>query len=269
MCQPSSEEPPYRLRVSPRARRMHLVVNATEGLTVVVPRRYDHSRIAPLLASRRDWIERAEQRFAAERRLLAASRAEGLPRALCLDGLGEEWEIRYRRTASAGVRASEPAPAVLVLSGAVLDEELAAGALRRFVGRRALEVLGEDLRRLAAERSLSIGTISVRGQRTRWASCSAQGSISLNRNLAFLPPRLVRLVLLHELCHRYEMSHSPRFWRLLDAEEPARRRLDAELRGAWRHVPYWARSRGGADHEPLAHTVPVLGSDPLVKKLST
>lgn len=236
------DETPYTVRVSRRARRMHLVVTATAGLTVVVPPRFDRRRIAPLVDSRRDWIARATSRVEAERRHLAASRAAGPPASLVLRGLEEIWHVGYRRTAAAGVTARRLGPDELCLSGAVGDDDLVAAALRRFVARRALERLEEQLGALAAERGLELGAVSVRGQRTRWASCSSRGSISLNRNLAFLPPRLVRHVLLHELCHRREMSHSPAFWRLLDAEEPDRRALDAELRTAWRFIPYWARS---------------------------
>ncbi len=236
------DEHSYTLRVSPRARRLHLVVTASAGLTVVVPARFDRRRIAPLLDSRRDWIERARSRVEEERRHLAASRAAGPPAMLELPGLGERWEVEYRPTVAGTVRARPVGRAALLVSGRTADEDGVAAALRRFVARRAAVTLGAELRDLAAERGLSVGSVSVRAQRTRWASCSSSGAVSLNRNLAFVPYRLVRHVLLHELCHRQEMSHSPAFWRLLDAEEPDRRALDAELRSAWRFIPYWARS---------------------------
>ena len=235
------EGPSYRVRVSQRTRRVHLVVTAAAGLTVVVPPRFDRSKIAPLLASRQDWIERAQRRFAAERSHLAASRAEGPPRQLDLSGLGERWRVRYEPTASPGVTCRQGGDGTLVLRGAVGDEALVSAALCRFVSRRVKAVLGPRLASLAAARRLTLGPLSVRAQRTRWGSCSTRGGISLNRNLAFLPPHLVRHVLLHELCHRREMSHSPAFWRLLDAEEPERQRLEQELRAAWRYLPYWAR----------------------------
>jgi predicted metal-dependent hydrolase len=221
---------------------MHLVVSAASGLTVVVPPRFDRARIAPLLASRRDWIERAQRRVEAERTHLATSRAAGPPALIVLNGIDEAWRVSYRSTDAVGVRAHQRAAEELTVAGAVHDLELVGAALRRFVARRALDGLTVELGALAGARGVSVGPVSVRGQRTRWASCSAHGSISLNRNLAFLPPRLVRHVLLHELCHRREMSHSAAFWRLLDAEEPDRRALDAELRTAWRFIPHWARS---------------------------
>ena len=73
----------------------------------------------------------------------------------------------------------------------------------------------------------------------RWASCSASGTISLNRSLLFLPAALVDYVLLHELCHLRELNHSPRFWKLLEAAMPGSSALRVEMRGAWRFVPSW------------------------------
>jgi predicted metal-dependent hydrolase len=43
----------------------------------------------------------------------------------------------------------------------------------------------------------------------------------------------------HELCHRRQLNHSPRFWRLVETFEPGWRGLDAELLRGWQHVPAW------------------------------
>jgi predicted metal-dependent hydrolase len=36
--------------------------------------------------------------------------------------------------------------------------------------------------------------------------------IGLNAKLLFLPPKLMRYVLRHELCHTLERNHNSRFW---------------------------------------------------------
>ena len=52
----------------------------------------------------------------------------------------------------------------------------------------------------------------MRAQRTRWGSCSSSGNLNFNCLLALVPPAVLDYVVVHELCHRLEMNHSPRFW---------------------------------------------------------
>ncbi|MHB9149533.1 MAG: M48 family metallopeptidase [Thermoleophilia bacterium] len=132
----------------------------------------------------------------------------------------------------------------LLVSGAVGHPEACRAALRRWLSRKARIHLVALLAGVGQEEGLSYSTVTVRGQRTRWGSCSRRGAISLNRHLLFLPPRLVRYVLLHELCHTVRPDHSPRFWEEVRRREPQAERLRKELRVAGRCVPRWARGLG-------------------------
>jgi predicted metal-dependent hydrolase len=86
---------------------------------------------------------------------------------------------------------------------------------------------------------LPYGRGQIRGQRTRWGSCSGRGTISLNWHLLFLTPAEVRYVLLHELCHTIELNHSPRFWQLLSQHQPDSDSLRQGMRRAWQELPAW------------------------------
>ena len=94
---------------------------------------------------------------------------------------------------------------------------------------------------VSQEVDISFRKATVRGQTTRWASCSNSGNISLNRGLLFLPRRLVRHVFLHELCHIKELNHSPQFWGLLNQLEPDCKALEAEVRKGNQYAPRWAQ----------------------------
>ena len=76
---------------------------------------------------------------------------------------------------------------------------------------------------------VTYGRISVRRQRSKWGSCSSQGNLNFNCLLLLAPEEVLDYVVVHELCHRLEMNHSPRFWanvrRVLPDYERSRRYL--------------------------------------------
>ena len=82
---------------------------------------------------------------------------------------------------------------------------------RKFVD-EALRVIPERVRFYAPVVGVTYGRITIRNQRTRWGSCSAKGNLNFNCLLMKAPPEVLDYVVVHELCHRLEMNHSPRFW---------------------------------------------------------
>ncbi len=72
--------------------------------------------------------------------------------------------------------------------------------------------------------------LTIRGQRTRWASCSPSGAMSFNWRLLLAPEPVVDYVVWHEVCHLDVMDHSPRFWNLVARHCPDHREHSAWLR---------------------------------------
>lgn len=83
---------------------------------------------------------------------------------------------------------------------------------------------------LARSHGIAIRRVVVRNQRSRWGSCSRQGTISLNWRLVQVPPSVRDYIVLHELAHVKEMNHSRRFWREVERLCPGYRHAERWLK---------------------------------------
>ena len=236
---PMSGLPEYSVRVSPRAKHLRLKVSVDQGIVVVIPEGFDRRRIPDILANRRDWLDKHIGRINSHQQLLGADRSYELPEIVILNAIGERWPIDYRQTSERIVGVYEQKEGRLLVRGNVKDKAACRQALRRWLSRKTHGHLVPWLRRISEHTGLSFNKAMVKGQKTRWASCSARRNISVNYKLLFLPEQHVGYVLRHELCHTQVMNHSRRFWQELSLLEPDYRRLHDETREAWKHVPAW------------------------------
>lgn len=74
----------------------------------------------------------------------------------------------------------------------------------------------EDLEPSVARHAANLGvtpkSISVRGQSSRWGSCSSAGRLNFNWRLILAPEFVLDYVAAHEVAHLVEMNHSQAFW---------------------------------------------------------
>ena len=83
------------------------------------------------------------------------------------------------------------------------------------LAQRALTVIPDRVRHFSPMVGVTYGRITIRNQRSRWGSCSGKGNLNFNCLLMLCPEWVRDYVVIHELCHRREMNHSPRFWALV------------------------------------------------------
>jgi predicted metal-dependent hydrolase len=229
----------YHLRVSPRSRRIRFQVTPQRGLEVVIPRGYDPGRVPALLKRKQRWIRAALERVESLRAHYAPEAGWQLPAQIQLPAVGMSWELAAKQ-ADNRTAVRETGAGQLLISGAIDDEQACRAALGRWLLRQAHRHLVPGLERASRELGLPYRRVLIRRQKTRWGSCSRDGTISLNAKLLFLSPETANYVMIHELCHRVELNHSPRFWRLVERHCPDFRRINAQRRELWKAVPHWA-----------------------------
>jgi predicted metal-dependent hydrolase len=218
---------PYKIRRSDRARHARILVGG-DGVEVVVPRRFPLREVEPFVEEKRPWIERTLRR-------MRESESEFPPAQLEHGGelpyLGERLMLRVReeagRTRAHVARRGGELRVALAPGGSLR------GALEGWYRRRARHEVGARLDAAVARAGTSYSGLQIRGQRTRWASCSSNGAMSFNWRLLLAPAEILDYVVEHEVAHLEVHDHSRRFWKLLASRSPR-----------WREHERWLRRHG-------------------------
>ena len=209
------EEIHYSVRRSERARRVRVTVDPARGVEVVLPRRAAEREAAAAIRELRPWIERRVRELERARATVAA-RGGGVPYlGQLLDVVAQPGRTRVHRRGDS----------LLVPHGAGQTP-----AIERWYRRAARAEIQPRLDLACAQAGTSYASLTVRGQKTRWASCSPTGAMSFNWRLLLAPERILDYVVWHEVCHLEIMDHSPRFWALLRSHWPSCREDAAWLR---------------------------------------
>jgi predicted metal-dependent hydrolase len=217
----------YTLLRSPRARRVRVSVESDGAVRVTLPRRAPKRAADEAVRELAPWIER-------RRRALARAAAEVARAPGTVPYLGAELRLvpQPGRT-----RAHRRGDDLLVPGGQLRlvpgDEGDVRAAIERWYRRAARAEIAPRLDAAVARAGTAYTRLTIRGQKTRWASCSQSGAMSFNWRLLLAPEPVLDYVVEHEVCHLEVMDHSPRFWRLLESRVPD-----------WRDHAAWLRRYG-------------------------
>lgn len=167
--------------------------------------------------------------FKPSKKRLSGYRRTKLPDKLSLTAIDREIELIYISEITQGIR-YELSENTLALKGDVSDIELVSIQITKILKKLAREVLLSICEQAAIEIGVTFNRLSIRGQKTRWGSCSSQSNINLNYKLLFLTQEQMRYVIYHELVHLIHFNHSKKFWQTLSEYIPNAKKIGSQLR---------------------------------------
>lgn len=207
------------LRRTARARRFSLRVSqATGAVTLSIPTRAREAEALAFARAQEGWIRAALARMPA---------VVGV-------GIGAElpFEGRMLRLAAGAGRSVRVEGDSLIVPG---DADRAAARVSAFLRVQARNRLVAASDHYAAQIGRRVTQVTLRDTRSRWGSCTSDGSLMYSWRLIMAPPRVLDYVAAHEVAHMLEMNHSDRFWAVVDRLFPG-----------WQAERAWLKRQGGA-----------------------
>ncbi|MBF0341918.1 MAG: M48 family metallopeptidase [Magnetococcales bacterium] len=196
----NGETIPYALLRHPLRKRLTLRVTPSGTIEARAPERMRQTTVEKFIRQQADWLLATRQ--------TTLTRSPTMHDGALLPLLDEQLTLRVLPDGLSRIRRNHQellAPTPLVPGG--LE-----AALERWYRLQARGHLTDRLHHWSRLMQTPALKLTIRGQASRWGSCSSRGAISLNWQLMLLPARVVDYVIVHELCHLLEMNHSPAFW---------------------------------------------------------
>lgn len=227
----------FTLKRSSGARHVRFEVRQDTGLIAVIPKSYRVEQIPSLLQAKRHWIL---EKLATVGAVQSPSVKRDLKTGDVIPYLGGNLEV-VKSDNQSGVHDVKRQGSKLIV-GVKSPSSRASLAVEHWYQLEAMRVIKERVDKLSGRLGVTYNWVTVRGQKTRWASCSQKGRLSFNWKLIMAPKPVIDYVIIHELTHLKEMNHSKQFWELVAKHCPR-----------WREHKKWLK-----DHETdLAAKLPL------------
>ncbi len=215
---------PIILRPHRRARRLRLRIDPDRGQVIlVIPPGTTHRDALAWAKAHENWARNA---------LSALPQRQEITDGSYLPLFGQSHRVDWQPEAGRRVRIEGDR----IMVGGAKDQ--LESRLMRFLKAEALRLLDDETRAIAAAHGLAVQKVGIGDPRSRWGSCSANGSIRYSWRLIFAPPEVRRAVVAHEVAHLKHLDHGPLFHALVDlmvGAEAAKARLWLRREGAALH----------------------------------
>lgn len=200
----------YQVRYSPDASEPRIDVDI-HGVKVVIPSDGD-VQPSELLRENAAWVVDKQRGYDKYREQAPDRQFEPGER---FPVLGEEYELVVESRQKHSLTDDE-----IRLRQSTVEQSSVEQVLESFYRNRAREHFTDRADHFAERMNVEYENLELRNQRTRWGSCSTEGTLSLNWRLIMAPPEVVDYLIIHELAHLSEQHHGREFWQFVGEYDP-------------------------------------------------
>ena len=202
----------YTLKTSRRAKNLRLKIDLENGLIVTIPEKHDPGSLDQVLIEKQSWILNKLAYFAKLQKDISAA---GIKPGKNILYRGHEYqvEVQAKKTAACTVEIEDGKMVVMLDEGSGKDSAV---VLERWLKSMARLLINQRIRVINNVLNLHFNRVAIRGQKTRWGSCSRLGNLNFNWRLVMAPLPVMDYVVVHELLHLVEPNHSKKFWDLVE-----------------------------------------------------
>lgn len=203
------------VKKSKRAKQYWLKANVSEIYLIAPTVNYEISQVMRFLDSKKEWILKTLEYYERVR----SNYVEANLKSGTISFLGKRYNLQITKDIAPSVIVSDN---LSKITFHVTDRRKYKDDLKQWYFAQTRRIVSERLN-LIRKRNPSLpayNKVSIKNQRSRWASCSENGNLNFNLILAALPIEIIDYVIIHELAHLIELNHSKDFWNIVKMTDP-------------------------------------------------
>ena len=196
--------------VRSKRRTIAIIIERDGTLTVRAPMRISQVHINSFVQEKVDWITRTRKKLKSVVEILVRQYADGEVFLF----LGSSFDLKLVRPQR---------PSLQFDNGFTLShtaQKRGASAFTRWYKERADEVISERVAQFAKQYNFIPKEIKISSAKTRWGSCSPNGTLNFTWRLVMAPLDVIDYVVVHELVHLQVKDHSSKFWKAVESIYP-------------------------------------------------
>ncbi|MCL6444136.1 MAG: M48 family metallopeptidase [Alicyclobacillus sp.] len=223
----------YTLCCKAAKRDCTISVDWKTGITVVVPEGIDQERIDAILRRKAPWILRKLAEF---REIKPLSTRHEFISGEKISYLGRQYRLKVIArddvtNVSLTFQSGRFIAVVPKSSSPTWRQERLRQAFRDWYIEHGLSKVEQRVNLFAPRIGVQPSKVVVKDQKTRWGSCTKNGTININWRILMAPMRIVDYVVVHELAHMIHADHSSDFWSVVASVMP-----DYDERKEWLRI---------------------------------